>query len=562
MRHARSGLFALLLCLALPGLAAAALPSTSCVACHSSDEYFDADGVKIVHDFQTDIHAGSRLSCHHCHGGNPDPAVADDMDAAMSSSFAPNPYVGAPAKQDIPSFCGKCHSSIEFMRTYDPAARVDQVDEYWTSQHGKALRAGSDRAATCTDCHGVHGIRSVESQDSPVFPTRVGETCARCHSDQATMAGVLDQHGRQVPLDQYARWRRSVHAAAMFDKSDLTAPTCNDCHGNHGATPPGVASVANICGNCHGREAGLFRDSVKATSFENHNELMAGTSGCGDCHDDKPTVMLTQFSECVTCHENHAVIRPTSALLGGLPETPCAICHEGTGELAAAYEEPKKTVARYQERKEALLADAREKGLGGDELYDAMIDAALAAPHHRQLGAEEIDDPSALRPEFRNLFEKFRIGKTHYTYEDPVTGAPVKVRIRDCATCHTAEDSQGRLVAQQMLAGLNELSGATASAERTLLFAHRGGVEVRNARAAMEQAIDRNIELEVLVHTFAYDGAFQEKQAEGLEHAKAALTAGRESLGELGFRRRGLYVSLVLIALVLVALALKIRQIG
>jgi hypothetical protein len=561
MRNLSGKLIPLLICVAWAVAVPAADPQTSCVTCHSNGDYFDEAGLAIARDYAQDIHAEARLSCHDCHGGNPDPALSDDMDA-MSPSYAPNRYVGAPDRKDIPVFCGKCHSSLEYMRKYDPTARVDQLDEYWTSQHGKALRAGSDRAATCVDCHGIHGIRKVDSPESAVFPTKVAETCSHCHSNPETMQGVLDPRGNQIPVDQHARWQRSVHAKAMFEKGDNSAPTCNDCHGNHGAAPPGVASVGYICGNCHGREAGLFRDSVKAEAFENHNEIMEGSSGCGDCHDDKGDIGLVKFTECVTCHENHAVIRPTSALLGGLPETPCVFCHEGGGELASMFEEPEKTISNYHEKRSELLATAAQQNLTGDQLYDWMVDQTLALPNHRQLGAEGVEGPEALRPEFRKLFEKFRIGKTHYSYDDPVTGASTTVRVTDCATCHTGEDSAGRLVASQMLADLTELSGAIASGERTLLFAHRGGVEVREAREATEQAVDSAIELEVLVHTFSHEGAFQEKKVEGLQHAEAALAAGRESLAELAYRRKGLFVSLILIALVLVALALKIRHLG
>ncbi len=55
---------------------------------------------------------------------------------------------------------------------------------------------------------------------------------------------------------------------------------------------------------------------------------------------------------------------------------------------------------------------------------------------------------------------------------------------------------------------------------------------------------------------------FAAKQAEGLEHAHAALLAGQEGLDQLRFRRNGLAISLVFIVLVLIGLALKIRQLG
>jgi hypothetical protein len=109
---------------------------------------------------------------------------------------------------------------------------------------------------------------------------------------------------------------------------------------------------------------------------------------------------------------------------------------------------------------------------------------------------------------------------------------------------------------------MRELTALTARAERIVLNAQRGGVEVRNALGEIDQAVDAQIELEVLVHTFnAADGSdFAAKHAAGLEHASAALQDGQRALDELRYRRVGLAVSLVFIALVLVGIALKIRQ--
>jgi hypothetical protein len=111
---------------------------------------------------------------------------------------------------------------------------------------------------------------------------------------------------------------------------------------------------------------------------------------------------------------------------------------------------------------------------------------------------------------------------------------------------------------------MRELTSRTARAERLLLAAQRGGVHTRNAAEQIDQAVDTQIQLEVLLHSFsaAEDGPFAAKHEEGLEHASAALEAGQEALGELAFRRRGLAVSLVFILLVLVGLGLKIRQIS
>ncbi|MCM2313722.1 MAG: hypothetical protein NDJ92_01040, partial [Thermoanaerobaculia bacterium] len=166
------------------------------------------------------------------------------------------------------------------------------------------------------------------------------------------------------------------------------------------------------------------------------------------------------------------------------------------------------------------------------------------------------------RAEFSRLFDKFRIGKTHYTYTDPTTKKEVSVPVRSCVTCHSEADSPGLKASGALMNGMHELTSSVARAERILLTAQRGGVEVRAARAALDQAVDREIELQVLVHTFSPEKAFAEKRKEGLASAAQALEAGQGSMNELRFRRRGLLVSLVLIAIVLVALALKIRDLS
>jgi hypothetical protein len=497
---------------------AAAPKQTSCTTCHSNIS------------LQNDVHAQVGLSCHDCHGGNPDP------NAGMEAMDPKTGFVGKPARTKIPEFCGKCHASAEVMKRFNPAARVDIVAEYGTSVHGKRLAQGDTNVATCIDCHSVHGIRSKSNPESPVYPTHVAETCSRCHSDAKKMAPY------HIPTDQYARWKISVHAAAMLEKNDLTAPTCNDCHGNHGATPPGVESVSFVCGTCHGREAELFRKSAKMKGWTQHNELLFTGAKCGDCHpgDPREKVALTRFDECVTCHENHAVVRPGVAMMGTLPDVPCAFCHEGTGALSGLVAEPEKKASHYRELRDTLLAAAARQHLTGDARFDWMVDQARNLPTHKG------------HPEFARLFDKFRIGKTHYT----VGGA--SVAIRRCTDCHNAADSAGSANARDNLAATRSFTSMIARAERIQLIAHRGGVETRQARAELDSAVDNQIELETLVHTFGGDEV-KKKQDEGLGHARAALLNAQQSFDELNYRRRGLLVALGVILLVLIALAVKIR---
>jgi hypothetical protein len=76
--------------------------------------------------------------------------------------------------------------------------------------------------------------------------------------------------------------------------------------------------------------------------------------------------------------------------------------------------------------------------------------------------------------------------------------------------------------------------------------------------------VDSQIRLEVLVHGFsvAEDSAFVEAYDEGMAHAREALETGHRAVDELAYRRRGLIVALAIIVVLLVGLALKIRQLG
>jgi len=553
-------------------------PVTSCVACHTNPDYFDDEAMAIVHQVAEGIHGQVGLSCQDCHGGNPDPELAEDPDLAMDPDYIANPYRGAPERTAIPAFCGRCHSDPTYMRHFQPDVRVDQEQEYWTSQHGQTLKKGDTAVATCVDCHGVHGILDTENTASPVYPTHIAETCRRCHEDAARMAGRTLPDGRPLPLDQYSRWQRSVHANALLVREDLSAPTCNDCHGNHGATPPGLDSIAFVCGQCHGREADLFRNSVKQELLEGHNDYLreAGSEGCAACHSEPQNAAsftaLTSFSECTSCHGNHAIVRPTVALLAPLPDAPCTFCHEGAALEGAGdgLDEPVARRRHYEQTLEGLMAEAANRGIEGVDRFDWLVDQAQQLSFHTLEGSAsgEGGEGLELRPEFQRLFSKFRIGKIHFTYTDPVSGEEVRASILRCNSCHGGEgeitDSVGLTTASFFVERSRELTALTARAERSLLAARRGGVETRGALAELDQAVDAQIELEVLVHTFsaAADGPFAEKHAEGLAHARNALEEAQQALAELSERRRGLGVFLVLTFIVLLALGLKIRQLG
>ena len=558
---------------ASPGAAAQGLTRTSCTACHLDEELWEPEEIAVVAGFRDDVHAAVGLSCHDCHGGNPDPALAEDYLAAMDDGFAPNPYRGPPERAGVPAFCGTCHSDATYMRRFAPSLRIDQEAEYRTSRHGQLLAEGDTNVATCIDCHGTHGIRRPANPASGVYPTRVAETCSGCHADVERMAGYTLVNGAPLPIDQYARWRESVHAAAMFEREDLSAPTCNDCHGNHGASPPGLDSVAFVCGQCHGREAEIFRASPKRAGFEDHNQYLldAEGEGCIACHDPpEPAASLSgfnSFGECAACHGNHGVVRPTLSFLSPLPDTPCAFCHAAGDGDDARFRAPEEDMLLFLEVRDGLRAEAAELGLEGTERFDWLVDRAETLPYHTVPAAPDAEPRR--RPEFDTLYTKFRIGKTSYTFEDPVSGQVTRSPILRCASCHAdpgtlGDDAVGIRVAGELLNGMRDLTARVASAERTLLAARRGGVEIGGTGLEVERAVDAQISLEVLLHGFnaAPDSEFAAVHAEGMAHAEAAIAAGQAARAELSYRRQGLVIASILIVMVLIGLALKIREVS
>jgi hypothetical protein len=284
MRNAVAALAVLLWAL---GAAAAEGPNSSCITCHSALEGKFAQPAKL---FPSDVHHRAGLGCADCHGGDP-------KDMSMNAMSPAKGFRGVPKKGQIPEFCGHCHSDSSYMRRFNPGLRTDQLSQYWTSVHGERLKQGDAKVATCVDCHSVHNILAVSDTQAPVYPTNVATTCGHCHSNAAYMKDY------KIPTDQVAQYQKSVHAQTLA-QGDTSAPTCSTCHGNHGATPPGVSSVANVCGTCHVMNEQLFEKSPHQAAF-----AKMGLPGC------------------VQCHSNHEIVKPSDDWVGVGANSVCVTCH-------------------------------------------------------------------------------------------------------------------------------------------------------------------------------------------------------------------------------------------
>lgn len=199
--------------------------------------------------------------------------------------------------------------------------------------------------AVCTDCHGFHGVRAAKDAASPVYVTNVATTCGRCHSDPKRMAAY------GIPINQVQLYTASVHGIALMKNRDLAAPTCNSCHGNHGAVPPGVDSVANVCGQCHARQWELFNKSPHQKAFAENN-LMA----------------------CITCHEHHDIARPTDAMLGVESTANCVMCHDKTSPGYSAAAQMKSGIVRLDQNLNAARALLERAERAGMEVSKPLYD--------------------------------------------------------------------------------------------------------------------------------------------------------------------------------------------
>jgi hypothetical protein len=334
------GSLTLLAALAAAPLAAQA-PETSCSACHAAlGEARLADPAKL---YAEDVHAAKGFGCVACHGG-------DGSEFSMQAMDPGRGYVGVPARRDIPQLCGRCHSDAGFMRRYNPALRVDQVAEYRSSEHGRRLLAtGDPRVATCANCHPAHAVKPPSDPKSSVHPLAVASTCGACHANAEYMAAY------GIPTDQKEQYQRSVHWQMLSEEGDLSAPTCNDCHGNHGAAPPGIAWVGNVCGQCHTVMAQLF-----SASFHSRTFALLGSPGCA------------------TCHRNHDVQRAADELLGVGQGATCAMCHgqsDNGGRVAAGMRGLIDSLNAQYAGADSILRRAERAGM---EVSQALFDLSSA----------------------------------------------------------------------------------------------------------------------------------------------------------------------------------------
>ncbi len=310
---------AIALCASAFAQAAKDATPSNCSVCHGKEN----------REFEASVHSKGGVSCITCHGG-----VPGSLDVKTAHG---DHLVSLRDPREAVESCGKCHSSVEQMRSF--GLRTDQLSLYWTSKHGAKLALDGDpKVATCVSCHGAHGVISAANPLSPVNRFKQVETCGRCHADHDLMA----KYG--VSSDPVAQYKQSLHGKALLHEGRSAAPACTDCHGSHGAAPPRVSDIEQVCGRCHSTVQSFFDQSPHAG--------VGGTKG---------------KVQCVSCHSNHDVEQPSPAMFLGDDKFHCGSCHQDAKDAAVGvgqklHDDVEKLAATIDDA-EKSVRDAGGRGL-------------------------------------------------------------------------------------------------------------------------------------------------------------------------------------------------------
>jgi cytochrome b subunit of formate dehydrogenase len=266
-----------------------------CATCHEES----------VRGYQLGVHvavrkAGDGLACNACHGSPHRILAAADPKSPVHHS-------------QIPATCATCHGQQFVMGRSGHSTQP--FYSYQESVHGRAVAAGSAKAAVCTDCHGVHEIRRASDDESSIFKFRVPATCGACHR-------AVEQEFMQ-----------STHGQAVSRGNSL-APVCTDCHGIHSIKshidPNSSVAAQNLarttCARCH--------EGVRL-SQEFGLEGRRSTTYLASYHGLASKLGSQVVANCASCHGVHNILPssdPRSTINRANLVHTCGQCHPGITE--------------------------------------------------------------------------------------------------------------------------------------------------------------------------------------------------------------------------------------
>ena len=258
----------------------------SCIDCHGEHDVASPDSALSVTS-----HKNRSAVCLHCHKDEPSVRKRVGLSYGFITSYENSIHARAlAAGNDSAATCTDCHGSHEMLKGSDPLSRVSKVniaatcgrchagirEQYESSIHGVALRNGVGASATCTDCHGEHYILSPDDARSPVAARNVSaQVCSPCHSS----VRLTSKYG--IAADRFQSFADSYHGLAGKGGS-IEVANCSSCHGVHDIKPSSdptsrinAANLAKTCGACHpGANVNFTKGAVHVTEARESDQVL------------------------------------------------------------------------------------------------------------------------------------------------------------------------------------------------------------------------------------------------------------------------------------------------
>ena len=253
------------------------IDNSSCLYCHSDEnlsvQLEDGETLRLTIDpvaFANGVHGSNDLNCVTCH---------------TDIKTFPHPERDAESLREVKlkyyTSCKECHEE-QFNLTLD-------------SVHQRALAAGNDNAAVCSDCHNPHTQQRLTDEKTGKLldyaRLHIPETCAQCHSAI------------------YDKYKESVHGKALTQEGNLDVPTCIDCHGVHNIQSPETVTFRNstpyLCAKCHTNNALMHKYGISTDVLNTYVADFHGTTVVlfDKTYPDQPT----NKPVCTDCHGVHDI---------------------------------------------------------------------------------------------------------------------------------------------------------------------------------------------------------------------------------------------------------------
>lgn len=336
------------------------LEENKCAQCHGESILWEEDRRRLylpLDELAEDIHWQKGVTCHDCHGGDPQSekfarthrkdqgflATADEIKQSCVRCHRDTVidvtrrgvHAKAGEKNELgagtPIECSDCHGTVQhqLLASQDPRSPVfhdnqvktcgacheDELETHLTSVHGPdQFKGGSIPTASCADCHGTHGIFREPDRRSMLHTSNVATTCGTCHEGIESILQASVHKWERKPDEQTVG--EPPHQKRIYQ------PTCTSCHQRHEPGPKRSDSpeflfeqrLPHGCGNCHAKHA------------SRHDQRL---------HSELTKVGYLPAAECSECHGGHDMLPlsdPNSRLGPAKRQTTCQECHPGTTE--------------------------------------------------------------------------------------------------------------------------------------------------------------------------------------------------------------------------------------